>query len=128
MASRYVFDSSSVLAIVLDEVGADFAVTRLADGCISSVNQTEIVTRLLDLGWSIPDAFAINDMLGLEVIPFDEDEALSAAALRTSTRSKGLSLGDRACIATAQIIGGTAVTADKAWAEIKLPCPVEVIR
>jgi PIN domain nuclease of toxin-antitoxin system len=39
-----------------------------------------------------------------------------------------LSLGDRACIATAIKIGGTAVTADRVWSTLDLGCKVELIR
>jgi PIN domain nuclease of toxin-antitoxin system len=34
------------------------------------------------------------------------------------TKSVGLSFGDRACLALAQRLGGTALTADRAWMKI----------
>ena len=45
-----------------------------------------------------------------------------------ATRGLGLSFGDRACLALAQRLGGTALTADRSWARLELDIRVEVIR
>ena len=50
------------------------------------------------------------------------------ARLRVLTRSAGLSLGDRACLALAQRLGLEAVTAERAWAGLELGVTVRVIR
>jgi ribonuclease VapC len=125
---RYIYDSSAVLAIILNESGAEFAASCLHEGGVSCVNQTEIMTRLIDLKWKPFDALRVTDGLGLQAVAFDEDIALYAAMMRNLTRAKGLSLGDRACLATAQFLGATAITADRAWLNLKLPCPIKVIR
>jgi PIN domain nuclease of toxin-antitoxin system len=49
-------------------------------------------------------------------------------ATRVKTRSRGLSLGDRACIALALRERATIMTADRVWAELDPPCKVELIR
>jgi ribonuclease VapC len=116
------------LAIVLNETGSERAASHLLEASLSCVNQTEITNRLIDLKWDPFDAVQVLTELGLKAIAFDEDIAIYAAMLRRLTRAKGLSLGDRACLATAQLLGATAVTADRAWADLKLPCPIEVIR
>jgi PIN domain nuclease of toxin-antitoxin system len=54
--------------------------------------------------------------------------ARRAAELRTITRAYGLSMGDRICLATAESIGATAVTADRQWAAAGLPVAIELIR
>lgn len=56
------------------------------------------------------------------------DGALAAAALYPKTASKGLSLGDRSCLALAQRLGAPAVTAEHAWAELALDIQVQLIR
>jgi PIN domain nuclease of toxin-antitoxin system len=66
--------------------------------------------------------------LELEVVPFDEAAALDAAELRRLTADHGLSLGDRACLALAKALSGTAVTADRNWARIGLDIDVRLIR
>src|SRR5204862_475908 len=48
----------------------------------------------------------------LAVEPFDDADALAVAALYAKTADKGLSLGDRACLALAQRLGSSAVTAE----------------
>ena len=53
-----------------------------------------------------------------DVRPMTEEQALTAGALRMPTRSIGLSLGDRACIALAMELGATAMTCDQAWTSI----------
>jgi len=68
--------------------------------------------------------------MGKEVqfVDFAADLARVVGAIRAKTRSRGLSIGDRACIATAIKHGATVVTADRIWAELDLPCKVELIR
>jgi ribonuclease VapC len=41
------------------------------------------------------------------------------AGLRASTRTFGLSLGDRCCLALAQVRGAAVVTADQSWKKLK---------
>ena len=66
--------------------------------------------------------------LGLDVRPFDADQAVAAAALLAATRSRGLSLGDRACPALARSAGLPVLTADRAWRGVGLDVEIEVIR
>ena len=66
--------------------------------------------------------------IGVEIVPFDEPRAYDTASLRSLTRAKGLSLGDRACLALARERGVPAVTADRAWAALDLGIEIELIR
>jgi PIN domain nuclease of toxin-antitoxin system len=61
-------------------------------------------------------------------VPFDEELARGAGALRPATKSLGLSLGDRACLALAQREGLPVLTADRAWAKLAVGVEVKVIR
>jgi len=47
--------------------------------------------------------------------------------LRSRTSRFGLSLGDRACLATGLVDGGEVVTMDSMWAEIDLDVPIVVL-
>ncbi|MCY0147773.1 type II toxin-antitoxin system VapC family toxin [Hoeflea sp. G2-23] len=123
-----VVDSSVVLAVLRNEEGSERALPALADGHLSSVNAAEIVTRLIDLGYEPDRAVSTLSRTRLSVVPFDEELALLAGRLRTVTRHRGLSLGDRACLALAIREKATALTADRNWAELDLPCKVELIR
>jgi ribonuclease VapC len=128
--SEVILDASAVLALLNGEPGAE-RVERylLTSSCLlSAVNLTEILTRLLEHGVPAADAAASVGDLDLEVIDFDAELAGIAADLRRATRSAGLSLADRACLALARERGATAVTADRAWASVDLDIGIEVIR
>lgn len=123
-----VFDSSAVLAIAFEEEGSEAAARRLGDGILSAVNASEVVARIVDLGASGEEARASLLGFGLEIRPFDAALAVAAGLLRTATRGRGLSLGDRACMALAIREQARVVTADRAWAALDLGVEVELIR
>ena len=50
-----------------------------------------------------------------------------AGALREATRSSGLSLGDRACLALGLAEGVPVVTVDRKWADVSEAVGVEII-
>jgi PIN domain nuclease of toxin-antitoxin system len=124
----YIFDASAFLAIIRNEAGADVAVTRLSGGAMSTVNASEALMRGVEKGFPLD---LMQELLGSQqvgLIAFDEELAVAAALLRPATKRAGLSFADRACIATAVRLGATAITADRVWAELDLPCKVELIR
>jgi ribonuclease VapC len=63
-----------------------------------------------------------------EVFDFDKEQAKMAGWLRPQTRSLGLSLGDRACLALAIALKAPVYTADRAWKNLKLKIAIHVIR
>ncbi|MCY0095942.1 type II toxin-antitoxin system VapC family toxin [Hoeflea ulvae] len=123
-----ILDASAVLAGLKNEPGAELFWKRSVGSRICSVNLAEVVSKLIDIG-SKPE-IAVEDVaaLRLDVVSFDADTALLAGRLRTDTRHRGLSLGDRACLALAIREKATALTADRNWADLDLPCKVELIR
>ena len=123
-----VFDSSALLAIAFEEEGAEAATRYLSGGILSAVNASEVVARFVDLGASGELARASLLGFGLEICPFDTSLAIDAGLLRTTTRAKGLSLGDRACMALAMREQAKVVTADRTWATLDLDVEVELIR
>ena len=54
------------------------------------------------------------------VISFDKSQALITGVLQSETYSKGLSLGDRACIALGITMQLPIYTADKVWEKINI--------
>lgn len=66
--------------------------------------------------------------LTLDVIAFDAAMAVRAGALRPVTRSLGLSLGDRACLATAQQLKLPVITADRTWQKLDVGVEVHIVR
>ena len=95
--SSGVVDSSSVLAVVHNEPGADEVASVVAAGAlISSVNFSEVVAKLADQGILEGEIRERLARLVLQIIDFDSDQALRAGMLRPVTRAAGLSLGDLA--------------------------------
>ena len=66
--------------------------------------------------------------LGLDVRPFDADSAYATGLLRRPTSSRGLSLGDRACLALGVALKAPVLTTDRSWKSLKVGARVRVIR
>ena len=128
--SDCVLDASAVLALLQAEPGHEVVQARVEQGgcAISAVNLCEVLTRLIDWTMSAADAGVAVDALDLDVAPFDEAAARACAALRPTTRSLGLSIGDRACLALAQSRDVVALTADRAWQQLDCGIRIELIR
>jgi ribonuclease VapC len=65
---------------------------------------------------------------GRETVSFTEEQARIAGALTARTRTLGLSLGDRACLALGIALRAPVYTADRAWKKLKLDVPIHIIR
>jgi PIN domain nuclease of toxin-antitoxin system len=127
-------DSSAFLAYLRGEPGADLVTEALAAGArISAVNWAEVLSKLAAVGQD-PDQFTklMEDqgILGgaLAVQSFEVGHALLVARLTDKTRPRGLSLGDRACLALGKATGHPILTADKAWKELELGLEIRLIR
>ena len=123
-----VLDASALLAVLRSEPGAERVEPRLEGSGIGAVNLSEVVAKLIEDGVPEAEIRAAVGRLQLDVHPFDREQAYAAGVLRQATRDLGLSFGDRACLALAQRLGGTALTADQSWARLELDIRVEVIR
>lgn len=115
---RYVLDASALLCLLFDEPGAERVEAALHGSLISAANYAEVIGKLIDKGQDPAEAIADLAELDLDVVPLDRAQGEVVGSLRQSTRQAGLSLGDRACLALAKATSRTALTADRAWAEI----------
>ena len=86
------------------------------------------IRRLLPCcgGWKDEDIALVFE--GMEIVPFDDRHALLSGRYRPVTRSLGLGLGDRACLATATLRGWPALTADRAWVNLDVGAEIVCIR
>lgn len=123
-----VLDASAVLALIYDEAGSDTVQDHIADAFVSSVNAAEVMSKLseretpqdmLDQVWGTLSYLCVN---------FSGQHALRASQLRAVTRAHRLSLGDRACLATADLLGVAVLTSDRAWGKLDLGIDIKVIR
>ena len=123
-----VIDASALLALLNAEPGADVVAEALLGGVISAVNLSEVVAKLCDAGMPEKAIRQSLQPLGLEIVPFDEEQSYQAGLLRTSTQDMGISLGDRACLNLAKMLGVVAITADRAWVGLSVGATIKVIR
>jgi ribonuclease VapC len=129
-----VLDASSLLAYLGNEAGADVVSDAIAGGAvISTINLAEALSTLAARGRDPAGVAADLTERGLldgavTVEPFTKADAVEIARLRPLTRSAGLSLADRACLALGHRLTVTVLTADQAWAALDLDIDVGIIR
>jgi ribonuclease VapC len=132
--NKLVLDASAFLAYLRDEPGAEIVENALIDGCyISIINWIEVLSKIVDLGESPDDIilqFKNEGLLenSLEIIACSEEDAVTIAKLRPLTKSAGLSLGDRACLALGKRLNLPVLTADKVWSSLSLGITITLIR
>ncbi|MGQ0716025.1 MAG: PIN domain-containing protein [Pseudonocardiales bacterium] len=93
-----------------------------------AANWSETHLKLLQHGVDAHRATNRLRTLGVRIEPLTEPDAITAANLWAATRSAGLSLGDRCCLALAARLDRVAVTADTARAGLDIDIPVRIIR
>jgi ribonuclease VapC len=123
-----VLDASAILAYLVDEPGSREVEKLLDEAGASAVNIAEVATKLAERGAPADRIRQTIQALGIEVIPCDEAIAYQVGELRQSTKKLGLSLGDRACLATALRYNVRAITADRDWKTLKTGARIHVIR
>jgi ribonuclease VapC len=130
-SKKVVLDASALIAWLYKEPGADVVLNYLeGHSCvISTVNLAEVITRASrssqENGRKI--AIAVNNT-DLQIIPFSQQQAEHTGLLEPVTRTKGLSLGDRACLSLAVELQAVVLTSDKVWQELNLPIEIVNIR
>ena len=126
----HVMDASAILALTHGERGYDVVeeFIQTQECVISSVNIAEVGSKLVDNGLPEKDLSRILQQFQVGIIDFNAEQAIRSAALRMLTRSSGLSLGDRACFALAQLMNGCVVTTDRAWSDVETVLGVKVLQ
>lgn len=123
-----VLDASALIAFLRGERGADEVADRLDGSLLSTVNLAEVLTKATEWGRDPTETLAEIKRLPIIIVPVSEAHALAAALLRPLTRSAGLSLGDRMCLALALSIGCPALSAEAAWKGLPHNVEIELIR
>ena len=123
-----VLDASAVIALLRCEKGAQVVASAIPGAIMSTVNISEVASWLADGGAQEKDVRLTLVNLNIEFNAFDGDAAFAAGGLRPATRKKGLSFGDRACLALAKNLALPVLTADRSWSEINIGVEVVLIR
>lgn len=126
--SSVVLDASALLALLNAERGADAVALALPRAVIGAVNYAEVVSKLADAGLPDDPIREALDGLGLDVRPFDRTQAHMAGLLRPRTKARGLSLGDRACLALGLALQAPVLTTDGAWEDLGIGVEVRLVR
>ncbi|MDY7047394.1 MAG: type II toxin-antitoxin system VapC family toxin [Microcystis panniformis WG22] len=132
--NKSVLDASAFLAYLRDEPGAEIVENALINGCyISIINWVEVLSKIVDLGESPEEIIKrLRDegllQNSLEIIACNEEDAITIAKFRVLTKSAGLSLGDRACLALGKRLNLPVLTADKVWSNLSLGITITLVR
>jgi ribonuclease VapC len=123
-----VLDASALLAFLFREPGHEKVAPLLDESLVSTVNLAEVLSRFARDGHDPRPVASGLARAGIVRVAFTERLAMTAAAILPMVAARGLSLGDRACLALALGRGLPAMTADRQWAGLDLPIAVQLIR
>jgi PIN domain nuclease of toxin-antitoxin system len=119
-----VLDSSAIMAVVRSEPGAAVVAEAMPESLVSVVNEAEVIGVLIRYGSSPEAARDLVVELPYRRVDLDVGLARRAGMLWRDLRPRGLSLGDRCCLALAEREGLPAMTGDRRW--VDLPIDVEI--
>ena len=125
---KWVIDASALLAAIHKEKGGDIVEQNIDHCVISAVNWSEVLQKLERAGIDTDQIESALKALGLEVLDFTDEEARITSKLWKPSKTLGLSLADRACLATGIHLNIKVITADKAWAEMEIDIEIVLIR
>lgn len=123
-----VLDASAIMAVIRHEQGRDRVIEALASAIASSVSFAEVVGKLVMHGMPAGLAKAEFASLGVRTVPFDDDQAYEAGALRRRSHHLQISLADRACLALARLRNLPVLTSDRRWSELNIGVEIHQIR
>ena len=121
-----VLDASALIAMLKKEPGGDKVAQVIGDTKITAINYAEVISHFCHAGMPVAEVDAMLSPLPMVVVSADEKLARLAGHLRTLTSSAGLSLGDRFCLALAQLEKLPAWTSDQNWQTIAKAVQVEI--
>lgn len=125
---KWVVDASAILAAIHNEQSGEYVQQNIDRCVISSVNWSEVLQKLDSSGGQVDKIDTSLNALGLRVIAFTEEDANLTASLWPSCKRLGLSLADRACLATGLRLQTKVITADRAWKKLEIKNQVHLIR
>ena len=128
VVSRVVLDTSAIVAAIKSEAGADRVRSIATGAVVSALTVGELASVLTREGVPPHVVEAVVDEFRFVVEPFDRMRALAAGFLIAKTAQRGMSLGDRACLALAIELGLPVLTADRAWRGLDVGIEINFIR
>jgi PIN domain nuclease of toxin-antitoxin system len=120
MSNKVVLDASALLALIQNEKGADVIKPLLKRAIMSTINVAEVLTALQRVDILPKEAIVLITDIIQEIVSFDLEQSQCVAELQPYVSHKGLSLGDRACLALGQKRQAPIYTADRIWGELQI--------
>ncbi|MDF3048324.1 MAG: hypothetical protein K0R73_1442 [Candidatus Midichloriaceae bacterium] len=118
---KIILDASALIALMNGEAGWAMLEEVIDNSIMSAVNASEVAKFLIDRrGYSQQEAQDVIEKLVSDIMAFSGEQAYVAASLYAETKSFGLSMGDRACLALSKVTGYPIYTADKIWDKVQL--------
>ncbi len=114
--SAYVLDASAILAVLLNEPGAERVSAILDQSSVHTVNVAEVIQKLVREG--VPREDALTSIAELQlgwIAELPLRDASICGELIARERRRGLGLGDCICLTTAAMQSAVAVTAERLW-------------
>jgi len=123
-----VLDSSAIMAVVRSERGAETVAAVMPQSLVCVVNEAEVISVLIRYGSSPLGALHLARELPYRRVDLDVRLARRAGMLWRDLRPRGLSLGDRCCLALAERERLPVLTADHRWADLPLDVDIRMFR
>ena len=126
-----ILDTSAIVALLRRERGHELVAEAVVAGAgVCAANVAETATTMVRRGLPPNEVETILVDLPISVFDVTRELALQAGLLYSATKSFGLFLGDRLCLALALREGREALTADRMWTDagLLLGVPVRLIR
>lgn len=126
--SSAVLDATALLAVLYREPGSEAVAPVLYGATVSAINYSEVLKKVVERGGDIAMTSHFLDRQQLNIVPFDRERAIAAAAILPHTKAHGLSFADRACLSAGKEFGLPVFTSDKRMSETTLDVTVRLIR
>ena len=127
--AKAVLDASALLTLLLKEKGAaNLTDEIMIRSVVSAINLAEVQTKLVSRGYDPEEAWEDAVSLTREVKSFTAAHAKTAGTLVSKTQHRGLSLGDRSCLALAIELKAEVFTTEKSWKQLKIGVPIHLLR
>lgn len=123
-----VLDSSAILGVLWHERGWEGVARVMRRSLVSVVNEAEVISVLIQRGDAPEKALEAVQSLPYRLVDLDQQLARRAGMLWRDFKKRGLSLGDRCCLALAEREKLPALTSDRRWTELSIGVEVQLFK
>lgn len=115
-----VLDASALLAVILEEPGADIVIEAARGAVVSTVNLDEVLHKSPRGGIPPHEAEGLLRRLEIGFAPFGIEQARLSAQLHARVEGLNVSFADRACLSLGLLVGRPILSADRDWLTLDL--------